>query len=337
MGIIGCGAIAENVHLPGYKRLPDLVEVVALCDIDMQILRDVGERYGVNDRYSDWRELVAREDIDVVSVCTPNYLHTEQTIAALKAGKHVLCEKPMATSVPDAQAMIRASEESGKKLFVGFTHRFMNHNVKAKEMVDAGIIGEPYIMRIRFSHDGPYKSWSAKTDWFFDPQRAHGGALLDMGIHAIDLMRWFFGEVTAVTATCGTYVKDIAVEDTAVLTLEFGPKKIGYIEVGWSTKPGAIGFELYGTEGTLINDYSTPLRLYLEQGQAKVFAVDDYAAGWTEITDCQGGGWDTEIEAFVQSILEDRLISTGGEAGLAAVAVAEAAYESARLGKRIEL
>jgi UDP-N-acetylglucosamine 3-dehydrogenase len=337
VGVIGCGAIAEAVHIPGYRRISDKVEIAAIADIDKQILNDVGDRYGISDRYLDWHDLIRREDIDAVSVCTPNYLHAEQTIAALGAGKHVMCEKPMATSVQEAQAMLQARDAAGKKLFVGFTHRYMHHNIRAKQIVDEGVIGSPYIMRIRFSHDGPYKSWSAKTDWFFDRERAKGGALLDMGIHAIDLMRWFFGEATAVKASCGTYVKEIDVEDTAILIIEFGSGKIGYIEVGWSTKPGAIGFELYGTEGTLINDYSTPLRLYLPEDKSRIFNVDDFNEGWVEIKDCIGGGWDTEIEQFVDSIRNDIPITTGGESGLAAVRIAEAAYQSAATGNRIDL
>lgn len=237
----------------------------------------------------------------------------------------------MATDVAAAEAMVRAAEEAGKILMVGFTHRYMKHNQVAKQLLAEGAIGKPFMMRVRFAHDGPYKSWSATTDWFFRPEQAGGGALLDMGIHALDICRYMMGEICSVSGHIGTFVKDIPVEDTAIITVSFRERGLGYIETGWSSKEGVLGLEIYGSEGSLIVDYTTPIRIF------RTGSGDAGNAGWREITDAKNDPAVAEISHFLDCIVEGKQPLTSGVDGLISVKAAMAVYESARTGCRVNL
>jgi predicted dehydrogenase len=330
VGVIGAGAIAELCHLDGYARQAD-VEIAALADIDAGRLAEMAGKFKVGATYLDWRELVARPDLDAVSICTPNYLHAEMAVAAAEAGKHVLCEKPMAVTLDEAERIKAGAERAGVKLMVGFTHRYIAHNQKGKELLEAGVIGRPLVVRCRFAHDGPYNSWSAKTDWFFNRKQAGGGALLDMGIHAIDLMRYFCGDIVSVSGTVGNVKKQISVEDFALGTYAFKSGAIGYMEVGWSSLDGILGLEIYGTEGSLIIDYTTPLKVYTEKGTGVG------PKGWIQPSGASGGGWSAEMAHFVECLREDKAPETGAAEGIEALRIALATYESAASGRRVEL
>ncbi len=329
IGIIGCGAIAKHTHMHGYSKLNEKAEVVALADPLQSNLRALGALHSVDtqNQYSTYQELLRRDDIDAVSICTPNYLHAPQTIDALRAGKHVLCEKPMATNIEAAKAMVQAAEKTDRLLMVGFTHRYMQHNQTAQQLIKQGAIGKPFMMRVRFAHDGPYNSWAATTDWFFRPEQAGGGALLDMGIHALDICRFMLGDIAQVFGHVGTFVKDIPVEDSAIVSLAFENDAAGYIEVGWSSKKGVLGLEIYGSEGTLIVDYTTPIRLH-QSGAGQE---------WVEITDAVNDAAVCEMEHFVDCIVQGVQPSANQLDGFTAVLLAEAVYQSAQTGSAVSL
>ncbi len=233
IGVIGCGAIAVEAHLPNYAA-DGRARLVAVADVDRARAEEAAARFGVPHIYEDYRELLARGDIEAVSICTPNDVHAEQAIAAAQAGKHILCEKPMAISLEQAEAMIAAASAAGVQLMVGFTHRFYSFNERAAALIAEGAIGKPYTVRVRFAHRGPYESWSARSDWFFDRRRAGGGAVLDMGIHALDLTRFLLGEeIESIWASIATLAHPIEAEDAAVLCLQLTGGALGYIETGW--------------------------------------------------------------------------------------------------------
>ena len=326
IGVIACGAIAQEAHLPNYTSHPK-AKLVAVADIDEARAKEVGERFGAEHIYTDYRDLLARDDIQAVSVCGPNCVHAEHTIAAVNAGKHVLCEKPMAISLAEANDMIAAAEDAGVQLMVGFTHRFHHFNRKARDLVADNVIGRPLTTRVRFAHTGPYTSWGAKSDWFFKPKMAGGGAVLDMGIHALDIARLVLNqEVRTVQANLATLSHDIQAEDTAIISLEFMSGTLGYIETGWHSRPGPLGIEIYGSRGTLLVDYQPPIRLWTE------------AKGWQEITEFpEGGGWPAEVHYFVDTLLAGGEVDPNGYDGLASVRAALAAYDSPKLGVRVSL
>lgn len=333
VGLIGAGAIAQGCHAPGYAK-SDRVELVAFADPVKARHDEMTERFEGIRGYKDHTSMLQEEQLDIVSVCTPNAAHAAPTIAALEAGCHVLCEKPMAITLDETDAMIAAAKKARKKLMIGFTHRMMTGPEKCREMLRAGGIGKPFMMRVRFAHGGPYPGWAKDPDTFYRPEISAGGAMLDMGIHAIDLCNWIMGPVVSVTATCKTLLKRIKVDDNAVLLLEFKNGALGYIEVGWTSKPGFTGLELYGSEGSLICDYLKGLTLF----GGKASAGQDSVAEWQTLdpTPTQGG-WDTEIEHWLDVVSGDARLHMDGKAGRAALEVALAAYESSRTGRRVTL
>lgn len=317
IGVIGCGAIAEEAHLPGYAACED-AEIVAVCDTDGDRARAVAAKFGVKDVYTSHNELLKDPSIDAVSICTPNYLHATQTIDALKAGKHVLCEKPMAVSREDAQAMLEAAEAHGKLLMIGFTHRFYRANRYMKKVIASGQIGEVTAIRVRMAHHGPYDSWVAKSDWFFRHEMAGGGAVLDMGIHALDILRYLNGEISEIMGMTSRKVQPIRDEDMAVVLTRFEGGALGYIETGWHSRPGGFnGIEVYGTEGTVIHHYGPGLKQFDAAGKAVEIPAAELAGD---------GGHQFEMRHFVECVQNNRAPEVDGTDGYKAIDLALRLY-----------
>lgn len=332
VGIIGAGAIAQECHFPGYKK-DRRSKVVAFAEPTAERHDEIRERFGKVTGYTDYRDMLNNESLDIVSICTPNVFHADNAIAALEAGCHVLCEKPIATTLKDADRMIAAAKKARKKLMVGFTHRMFTGTQKTQQMVKDKKIGQPFMIRVRFAHGGPYPSW-AKNAWFYNPKLAAGGALLDMGIHAIDLALWMMGPIKSVNGMARTLVKDIPVDDNALVQVEFTNGSLGYIEVGWTSKPGFAGVEVYGTEGTLICDYIKGLQLC----EGKASAGKDGSVKWKLLDkNPTKGGWDVEIKHWLDVVEGKSTLTMDGRAGRNALEVALAAYKSSSSGKKVTL
>jgi UDP-N-acetylglucosamine 3-dehydrogenase len=330
VGVIGAGAIAQACHLPGYAK-DDRAELTAFADPDPARHKEIRKQYPAMSGYKDHRDMLLAEKLDVVSVCSPNVYHAPQTIDALDARCHVLCEKPMATTVKDAERMGAAAKQARKKLMIGFTHRMLAGPMRCKALLDKGDIGKPFMMRVRFAHGGPYPGW-AKSDWFYDPALAAGGAMLDMGIHAIDLCQWLVGPIVGVHAMAATLLKKIDVDDNALLMVEFKNNALGYIDVGWTSKPGFTGFEIYGTTGSVICDYIKGVQLC----GGKASAGRDSHAEWTVLEPRPTqGGWDVEIGHWLDVVDGKEKLTMHAAAGRDALAVALAAYKSSKTGKRV--
>lgn len=185
IAIVGCGAIARRAHLPGFRDAADVVAFASRSRASAEAARD---EWGGGEIVDDWKQLVDRDDIDAVDLCTPNALHAEAAIAFARAGKHVLVEKPMAISVADADAMIDAATDAGVVLMTAHNLRFAPPFLAAATSVARGDIGAVRGVRAAFGHAGP-KMWAPEATWFFDPALAGGGALVDLGIHVADLVR----------------------------------------------------------------------------------------------------------------------------------------------------
>ena len=205
IGIIGCGKISQVRHIPEYEANPG-ARVVALHDVNVERARELAEAHGCR-AYDTMEALLADPEVDAVSVCTSNATHAEATIAALAAGKHVLCEKPMATTIEDCEAMVAAAREAGRTLMIDQNQRFARAHVRAKELLDAGKIGDVLTFRTTFGHGGP-ETWSVDPgtgSWFFGPKRAAMGAMADLGVHKTDLVQWLIGQgVVSATARVAT-------------------------------------------------------------------------------------------------------------------------------------
>ncbi|MFY0780518.1 Gfo/Idh/MocA family oxidoreductase [Peribacillus simplex] len=327
VGIIGCGSIAQLRHLPEYKMNKE-VEIVAVCDINEQRAIEVSKQYGAK-VYKNYEELLASKTVDAVSVCTPNYLHAPISIAALNKGVHVLCEKPMATSKEEAQAMIQAAKESGKKLMIGHNQRFVSSHQKARQLIECGEIGRIYSFRTAFGHGGP-EQWSVdgKESWFFKKNEAFIGAMGDLGVHKTDLLRYILGEeIVEVGAFVQTNAKDFAnVDDNAVCVLKTESGIIGTLASSWAY----VGQEdnstiIYGEKGILrLEDHPT----YSLIVQYAAGEVANYELGKIQSNDEGGQDNSHVIEQFVNAIVEDKEPAVSGEEGAKSLSVILAAIES---------
>lgn len=332
VGVIGVGAIAQACHLPGYARQSG-VSLVAYSDPEPLRHQEMRGLYPEMKGYAHFQHMLDQEKLDVVSICTPNKFHASAAIAALKAGCHVLCEKPMACSHAECEEMMAAAKKARRKLMIGFTHRLFTGPQKCHELLKARRLGKPFMVRVRFAHGGPYPGW-AKDDWFYKKELAAGGAILDMGIHAIDLCLWLMGAITAVSGRAATLIRKIEVEDNAVMILEFKNGALGYIDVGWTSKPGFSGFELYGTEGTLICDYLKGLQWC----GGKASAGSDSAVAWKMLDPHPtSGGWNVEIDHWMNVVRGEEKLTMDAKAGINALDVALAAYKSNKTGRRVSL
>ncbi|MFN3651683.1 MAG: Gfo/Idh/MocA family protein [Armatimonadota bacterium] len=197
VGVIGAGGFAEICHVPGLQSHPQ-AEVVALCGRRVEHARAMADRLGVPEVHTDYRELCARDDLDAVTITTPNAVHAEQAIEAFRHGKHVFCEKPLGMTVAQVREMLRAAEESGRIHQVAFTFRYTYGVQELRRRVRAGEIGQPYYIRLRWDGWGGLSS-GFKAGWRETLEEAGGGVLYDMGSHLHDLAHFTLGPVEALT------------------------------------------------------------------------------------------------------------------------------------------
>ncbi len=257
-GIVGCGAIGQRRHIPECAANPDS-KVVALADPMKDRVEQLAKQYGAQG-FTDYQEMLNRADIDAVVVCGPNQLHAPQSIAAFAAGKHVLCEKPMATTREDAKAMLEAARKAGKYLMIGQNQRLMPPHVKAKEILASGRIGNVLAFRTAFKHPGP-EGWSVdgSKSWFFSKDAAVMGVTGDLGVHKADLMRWLLGEeFTHVGGFITTRDKRdaqgqlIPLDDNAYLTLKTQSGVVGSMILSWTNYGAEENYTIiYGSKGVL--------------------------------------------------------------------------------------
>lgn len=336
VGVIGTGSIAKFRHLIEYAG-HDQVELVAVCDINETRAKEVGAQYGVTKIFTDYHDLL-KEDLDAVSVCTPNYLHAPITVAALEAGKHVLCEKPMATSELEANQMIEAAKNSGKTLMIGHNQRFVGSHQQAREWIATGKLGKVYSFRTAFGHPGP-EAWSAdgKSSWFFNKNEAFIGAMGDLGIHKIDLLRYILGEemveVAAMLETSSKVESDV--DDNAVLILKTQSGIIGTLAASWSYN----GKE---DNSTVIYTENGVLRLEDDENYSVVYHKNDgtkeeFSLGQIQSNE-EGGQLTTGvINHFIESILTGNPPLISGEEGKKSLLVILGALESNHTKKIVKL
>ena len=339
VGVIGCGAIAQLVHLPAYRDL-EKAELVAVADVDAKRAEDTAKKFGAKYWYSDYKQLLAREDIDAVSICTPNFLHCEQAVAAAEAQKSVLLEKPMAVTLEECDQIIDACKKARVKLMIGFNSRFEAVNQKVKKLLEDGTIGNIFQIRCLSAYSGPYDFWPAVTDWFYDSTKVGGGVLIDAGIHYIDMVRWFMGdkaEVAEVTSIGGSLVKGLNVEDNAIVLLKFKHGSIGEIDVSWTYKGSAPSTEILGTGGGIfIRPPSSTLSVVPHTALSedlKGTIFPRFSSSVEEVMSYQK----KKVEHFVDCVLNDQEPLVSGYDGRASLEIVLAAYESMKTGSRVSL
>ncbi len=326
--VIGCGAIAHNCHLPGYDSDKNC-EIVAVADPSLKNRTSAQEQFTIGKAYASAEDMLKHETADCISITSPNAFHAEQAVAALKQGLHVQCEKPLCTTKQEISRILRATSQSDALFMTAFTNRFYKGTQKAKKLVDAGKIGKPYMIRVRFAHEGP-KGWMMSKS-FFNPNQAVGGALFDMGIHAIDLAQWLYGPIAKVSAITATLQHKIPMEDNVIMQFQFKTGALGYAEAGWTSKQGFAGVEIMGSEAAIVVDYN-------KNTAVRIAGSTDPAGNRKErVTTLEknalDGGWSAQMKYFLQCVRKGVMPESDVHAGADAVRVALGAYESHQKNK----
>ncbi len=333
IGIIGCGKITEVRHAPEYAENANCKLVAFYDDIPARA-EAMAKLYG-GTACASLNEFFAIP-MDAVSVCVANVAHAPVTIRALEAGLHVLCEKPMATSVEECEAMIAAAKKGNKVLMIDQNQRFAKAHVKARELIASGEVGEILAFRTTFGHPGP-EGWTGEANsWFFDKAKAHFGVMADLGVHKTDLMHYLLGddiiEATARIVTLDKKTPDgkpISVDDNAFCIYRTRKGITGTMHVSWTFYGNEDNSTiLYGTKG-ILKCYADPeysLIFERRDGSVERFALDQMTSNKEQTT---GGRTSTGvIDAFVDCIQGKIACPISGEEASKAMRVVIAAEQS---------
>jgi predicted dehydrogenase len=338
IGVIGCGSISIRRHIPEYDSREDC-RLVGYYDPIVERAQKMADQYG-GKVFETLEDLLGDKDIDAVSVCTSNKYHAPVTLAALKAGKHVLCEKPMATSAEAAQAMIDTARKEGKFLMIGHNQRLAPAHIRAREILQTGELGRILTFRTTFGHGGP-EYWSqdmGRHTWFFKYDDAFIGAMGDLGVHKADLIRWLIQDEIVeakayVTTLDKTNDKDepIEVDDNAVCVLKSEKGIYGTLTASW-TYYGAEDNStvLYCSNGVMkiYDNPEFPIEV-TKKNREKVF----YKVGKIQTNDNQSGSG--VIDMFADAINNGKEPEISGEEGFAALRIVLACLESAKTGREV--
>jgi predicted dehydrogenase len=326
IGLIGVGGIAQ-MHRDGFVAAG--TDVIALADVHAPTLTSRAASWGVARTYGDYREMLAAGDLDAVSICAPTAVHHPATLAAAAAGVHVLCEKPIALDLAQADEMIVACRAAGIVLMVN--HQLRSHGAAdlARRMLAAGELGTIGHVRLRQAHD--WAGAAAVGPSFSTRAVAGGGTLLDNGCHLMDLARFIGGDVREVFARVARRKFEIEVEDTAHVSLAFESGAIGTVEVAWTATGWDEGWSIYGTKGALeySNRTGEPILRHVHRTSPGT------TWGGTDVTEHRFSGLSPHarhIRAFVEAVRGEREVACTGEDGREAVRLILASYESAERG-----
>lgn len=351
IAIVGCGGIANGKHLPSLSRLKE-VELVAFCDIVIERARTAADKYGAPGAqvFEDYRELLRDESIQVVHVCTPNDSHAEIAIAAMEAGKHVMCEKPMAKTAADARRMVEAAKRTGRKLTIGYNNRFRPDSLHLKQLCEAGELGDIYYAKAHAIRRRAVPTWGV----FLDGEKQGGGPLIDIGTHALDLTLWLMNNYEPQAVLGQAFHKlssrenaanawgpwdpaKFTVEDSAfgMIVMKNGATIV--LESSWALNTLDVKeakCTLCGTEGGADMEEGLRLngeklsRLYKHQVQLDTGGVDFYDGKKESMQD-------TEMRLWIDALLNDKEPVVTPEQACVVSEILEAIYESARTGKAV--
>ena len=340
IGIIGCGKIAQVRHIPEYAAHEN-AEIVGYYDKIPKRAEAMAAKYGGR-VYESFGALLNDSAIQAVSVCVANHLHAQMTMDALRAGKHVLCEKPMATTMRDSEAMVALAECTGKKLVIGHNQLLTPAHKRAKEAIDQGLIGEILTFRTTFGHQGP-ETWSIDPGpgtWFFKKRAAVLGAMADLGVHKTYLIQYLTGKkIVEVTSKFATLHKrdasemPIEVEDNALCIYQMEDGIMGTMTASW-TYYGAEDNStvIYGTKGIM--------RIYDGADHSIIVNLKDGEAIYYDLESIQTNERQTKsgvIDEFIECILEDKETELSGRKALDTMRAVFAAVESGEKQRTIRI
>jgi len=337
IGMIGCGKIAHH-HAAGYRAAADLAKVVVCCDEwSIDLARQMADSVGGADAVNRWQDVIEREDVDAVSICMPHFQHSEIALAAAKAGKHILVEKPMAMNLGESRVIVEAADAAGTLVMVGQNQRFMTDHQRIKQLIDDGVIGR--VVAVRFDCNQFLKKMYAEGSWMFSKDKTGGGMVICTAVHKLDLLRHFFGEIRQVAAYTGhtglNYNMDN--EDIAAMIVEFESGIIGegfYLfaahKVPIPTATGELTI-IYGEEGMIHNImgwhvYSTKVAEYSGGDTNIALPVEPYVNSVVY-----------EVRHFLECIRDGKQPLTSGRDNLGTMAAIDAIYRSAERREMVNL
>jgi predicted dehydrogenase len=348
IGMVGWAHVHAEFRARAIGEIPG-ARIVAIADDDLERGKAAAERFGVADVAADWHDVVGRDDVDVVMVHTENSRHADPVVGAAEAGKHVFCEKPIATTIEDAARMTAAVRAAGVEGTAAFVSRFSKEADRAKAIVDSGVLGEILLTRSLIGLAGIAEIGCPPdmVAWMNDPVLGGGGAWIDEGSHGIDLLRWLAGEITEISAYTANRAKpDLDGEDVATATVRYASGALGEISTVWSMAADLgmrNNLEIYGTTGTLLMRATDPFP------RVEVYRAgeDPLWRGWTtphiepaETEPHDYTGWaphvhhyKREVASYLHRVMAgQRPFGPTLDDGLACLAVIRAGYDSAARG-----
>jgi len=334
MAIIGCGTIVQGMHVDALKLLTERVKVTALADPSSESLAMVGKSLAIPEAhwYSDYRKMLSKEELDLVDIATPHFLHEPIAVECARARVNIVLEKPMATTLDEAARILEAVDSNGVHLCIMHNYRYYPANLRAFELLKSDALGERFLYR----NEGLGWGWwrgaqGYDPDWRTRSARAGGGALIDNGYHNVYLAREMIGSpVRTVYAKVGTYVQNIEVDDTALLLLGHENGAVTSIQIAWSIKANATGVnEVHGTRGSI--------SFSLKPGHLAVFYNDkgewehpDISAPYPVTAACL-------FDECLEALETGKPMPVDGREGRRNLEIILAAYQSARTGKVVEV
>lgn len=352
IGIIGCGGIANGKHMPSLKVIEN-AKMVAFCDIIEERAVEAAEKYGEEGArvYTDYKELLKDEEIEVVHVCTPNRSHSFISIDAMEAGKHVMCEKPMAKTYAEAKAMLEASERTGKKLTIGYQQRWRPNSLYLKQMCDDGELGDIYYGKALALRRRAVPTWGV----FLNEYEQGGGPLIDIGTHALDLTLWMMNNYKPKMVVGTTFEKLKDQKDTGNSWGDWDPEK-------FTVEDAAFGFIVMENGATIVLESSWALNIrdpkeaittvcgtlggadmldgltvnFVKNGR-QCLLKPDLSKGGVAFYDGDADEKPSVLEAraWLNAVINDTEPPTKASQALVVTQILEAIYESARTGKPV--
>ena len=319
-GVLGAGSVAQRRAMPAINKATN-AELHALFSRDATRANKLAEEHNATKAYSTVDDLLNDKELDAIYISTPVNLHCKQVIAAAERGLHVLCDKPMALNPDECRQMIAACEANDVHLQVCFLFRFHSCFQKIKTLIDENRIGKVVHGRMPFLK----KYLLSQDEWRAIPEQGGGGCMMDLGPHSVDMLRFLIGEVTEVTAFCGSPIYSYKVEETGAILLRFQNGAQAFTDLSFSVAHCDIVLEIYGTEGSLVVINDDGWKLHIKSGEEKLIIASQYE-----------DLYEHQFEHFAECVASGMTPIAGGHDGLLANVIIDAAYRSAKTGQVIQ-
>jgi predicted dehydrogenase len=330
--VVGCGGFGAR-RVGALKKIDE--RIACLVDTNEEMVSKMAQEFQTEYK-TDYKNVVNRDDVDCVIVATPNKFHAPVAIAALEAGKHVLCEKPLARNPEEARAMVDAAKKNKVFLKTGSNLRYFSNTRKAKELIDSGAIGKPLFARGWIGHDGKkiLHSWNVKKDL------AGGGTVLDNGAHILDLFRWFVGDFDECMGQVYTLHMPIEVEDNGMAIFKTKDGRMAFIQASWTEWSGYMYLEVYGPEGSVAVDNRGERMADTGKWSVTSQTVFTKPDGSRQVFDYSREApqsYELELKDFIDCVTKKKQPTASGHDGMKVVEMVDAIYQSSKTGHAVKL